>query len=226
MAASLDHSGVGPGYRQLTTPRSAGLAGVLFAITFGVSMVLLRTSMPEDPLSQPGLSGEAATRVRIALTLVPLAGIAFLWFLGVVRDRLGDVEDRFFSSVYVGSGLLFLAMVFVSMALAGGIVATADWDATQSGRPEIVAFGRSVMIQVANVYALRMAAVFMISLGTTWHRSGTAPRWLVIATYLIALCLLLITSLSLWIVLVFPAWVLVVSLYILTTVRRSEQQPL
>jgi hypothetical protein len=193
----------------------------VFAATFSVSLVLLRSSLPEDPLAQPEWSEGAATRLRIALSLMPIAGIAFLWFVGVVRDRLGDLEDRFFSSVYFGSGLLFLAMVFVSMALAGAIVATADWDASQSSRPEIVAFGRAVMLQVTNVYALRMAAVFMISLGTTWHRSGTAPRLLVITTFATAFCLLVVTSLSLWISLVFPAWVLLVSVYVLVTVRRA-----
>ena len=54
---------------------------------------------------------------------MPFAGIAFLWFIGVVRDRLGRLEDQFFSTVFFGSGLLFLAMVFVSMAIAGGMVA-------------------------------------------------------------------------------------------------------
>ena len=207
--------------RRLTTPRSAGLAGVVFAVLFGVSMVLVRTSMPTDPLVHPGWADGAPTRLKIALTLMPFAGIAFLWFVGVVRDRLGEAEDRFFSSVYFGSGLLFLAMVFVSMALAGAIVATTDWGIDQANRQEVVAFGRAVMLQVTNVYALRMAAVFMISLGTTWKRSGAAPRWLVLTTYVVALCLLFVTSLSLYVALVFPAWVLLVSLYILASVRRS-----
>ena len=216
-------SGAGPEGaqpRRLTTPRSAGLAGVVFAITFSASMVLLRTSMPADPLAQPVWGDGAVTRVKLALALVPFAGIAFLWFVGVVRDRMGEAEDRFFSSVYFGSGLLFLAMVFVSMAFAGAIVATTEWD-TAANREEVVAFGRAVMLQVTNVYALRMAAVFMISLGTTWHRSGAAPRWLVVTTYLVAVCLLVVTSLSLWVALVFPAWVLLVSVYVLVTVRRA-----
>ena len=55
---------------------------------------------------------------------MPFAGIAYLWFIGVVRDKLGDFEDRFFSSVFFGSSLLFLAMVFVSMAIVFGILTT------------------------------------------------------------------------------------------------------
>jgi hypothetical protein len=50
--------------------------------------------------------------VNFALTLVPFAGIAFLWFMGVVRSHLGRLEDQFFSTVFYGSGLLFLAMLF------------------------------------------------------------------------------------------------------------------
>lgn len=213
--------------RTLTTPRSAGLAGVVFAILFGLSMVLLRRSITEAPLAENGLSSVARTQLTIALTLMPIAGIAFLWFVGVVRDRLGDLEDRFFATVYLGSGLLFLAMMFVSMALAGAILTTTvDPEVTPSSPPEVVEFGRAVMLQVTNVYALRMAAVFMISLSTTWHRSGTAPRWLVISTYLVAASLLVVTSLSMWIALVFPGWVLLVSLYILVTARRSRPQAL
>lgn len=212
--------------RALTTPRSAGLAGVVFAVLFGVSMVLLRISITEDPLAEPGLSGSARTQLQAALTLMPIAGIAFLWFVGVVRDRLGDLEDRFFSTVYLGSGLLFLAMMFVSMALAGAILTTLDGGTNQSNPLDTVAFGRAVMLQVTNVYALRMAAVFMISLSTTWHRSGSAPRWLVISTYLIAFSLLVVTSLSMWVALIFPGWVLLVSVYVLVTARRSGPQAL
>ena len=62
--------------------------------------------------------------MSLALGLLPFAGIAFLRFIGVVRDRLGPLEDQFFATVFFGSGLLFLAMAFVSAALAGGILAT------------------------------------------------------------------------------------------------------
>jgi hypothetical protein len=206
--------------RTLTTPRSAGLAGVVFAVLFGLTMVLLRMSITEAPLTETGLSSVAKTQLTMALALMPIAGIAFLWFVGVVRDRLGDLEDRFFATVYLGSGLLFLAMMFVSMALAGAILTTMDSEV--SPPTEVVQFGQAVMLQVTNVYALRMAAVFMISLSTTWHRSGTAPRWLVISTYLIALSLLVVTSLSMWVAMIFPAWVLLVSLYVLLTAHRSE----
>jgi len=48
---------------------------------------------------------------RIALVgvdLAPFAGIAFLWFIAVVRNLIGDREDRFFATVFLDSGLLFV----------------------------------------------------------------------------------------------------------------------
>lgn len=151
---------------------------------------------------------------------MPFAGIAFLWFIGVVRDLLGEYEDRFFSTVFFGSGILFLAMVFVSCAVAGATLAAAKLSGNEKSLAEIVYFGRVVMLQVSNIYALRMAGVFMISLGTIWWRTGLMPRWLAILSYLVALTLLVVITLSLWLVLLFPAWVLVVSLYILGRNRR------
>jgi hypothetical protein len=202
-------------YRQLRTPRAAGIAGVVFSVSFGVSLVLLRTVLDPDPSTAIDWSGPAGTHVRLALTLMPFAGIAFLWFIGVVRDRLGELEDRFFSTVALGSGLLFLAMVFVSMAIAGGLFASARADLTLDAERGLTSFGRAMMLQISNVYALRMGAVFMLSLGTVWLRTGLMPRWLVATTYLLALGMLVIVNLSLWVTLLFPTWVLVVSIYVL-----------
>ena len=202
-------------YRRLRTPRAAGIAGVVFAMLFGASLVLLHTALDPDPFTAIDWAGPAGERVRLALTLMPFAGIAFLWFIGVVRDRLGAFEDRFFSTVALGSGLLFLAMVFVSMAIAGGLLASARADLTVDAEQGLTSFGRAMMLQISNVYALRMAGVFMLSLGTMWLRTGLMPRWLVSTTYLLALAMLVVVNLSLWVTLLFPTWVLVVSSYVL-----------
>ncbi len=197
--------------RRLTTPRAAAWAGVLFAILFGTSLVLIGTSIPADISVEPGWVATGSGRLRLATTLMPLSGIAFLWFIGVVRDRLGEFEDRFLSTVMIGSGLLFLAMVFVATAVAGGILLAAQGASDPTDMEAVARFGRAVLLQVSNVYALRMAGAFMISLATIWLRTGLAPRWLVLLTYALALTLLVVTTLKLWAALVFPGWVLVVS---------------
>ena len=203
--------------RRLTTPRSAALAGILFAILFSSSIVLLRIAFPADLRTNTDWMEIGARQIELALTLMPFAGITFLWFIGVVRDKLGEFEDKFFSSVFFGSSLLFLSMVFTSMAIAGGILSSVR----QGIQQDVIIFGRDVMLQINNVYAIRMAGVFMISLGTIWWRTGLMPRWLAISTLLIALTLLTVINLRLWIALIFPAWVFMISVYILVNRLRT-----
>ena len=162
-------------------------------------------------------------RISLALTLVPFAGIAFLWFIGVVRDRLGKHEDQFFSTVFFGSGLLFLAMTFASAAVAGGVLSTYAFLGDPSTGKSVLAFGRAVTQTILNVYAIRMAGVFMIILSTIWMRTRVMPRPFVFLTYGLALVMLLSINLSPWLILVFPAWVFVVSVYILFVSLRGEQ---
>ncbi|OBI76140.1 hypothetical protein A5663_03575 [Mycobacterium sp. E740] len=188
----------------MRTPRSAALAGVLFALLFGAVEILIRTA---------DLDGDR-TQMRVAAVLMPFAGIAFLWFIGVVRDGFGGFEDKFFSTVFVGSGLLFLALMFVASAV--GIAA-----GHSSG--EAAAFGHALATALSKTYALRMAAVFMISLATIWLKTGLMPRWLVIATYLAAVGLLVAAEVSMWLTLAFPLWVLVVSVLLLVASRSAAE---
>ena len=115
----------------------------------------------------------------LALNLLPFAGIAFLWFMGVLRDRIGVNEDRFFATVFLGSGLLFVAMVFTCAAVAGGLVLSFG-DGSNRPPAELWSFGRHVVLTLLGVYALRMAAVFTISTTTIASRLGLVPRWLVV----------------------------------------------
>ena len=176
---------------------------------------------PEEITTDTTWVASGADQIRWALGMMPFAGIAYLWFIGVARDRLGELEDRFFSSVFYGSSLLFLAMVFVSMALAGGVLVTYPMATGETPDYTAIVFGRAVMLQISNVYALRMAGVTMISLATIWIRTGLMPRWLTLLTYLLALALLVVVNFNVWITLIFPAWVTLVSLFILWTRLRQ-----
>lgn len=207
--------------RRLRTPRAAAIAGILFSLLLTVSVVLIRISIPEDPADGGGWLEEQGSTVALALSLAPFAGIAFLWFIGVVRDRIGYFEDRFFSSVFLGSGLLYLAMMFVSAGLAGSLLSTYAIMPDQLVENGIYTFGRAIMWRISNIYAIRMAGVFMISLGTISVRTDIMPRWLAFLTFGLALVLLLSISYSLWVALIFPAWVLIISVYILVSNLRS-----
>lgn len=211
--------------RSLTTPRAAAVAGILFAILYGASLLLIRLAIPADSAADTGAwLNNNARAVGLALNLVPYAGIAFLWFIGVIRDRLGDVEDRFFATVFLGSGLLFLALTFAGAALAGGLLtsyAVAPNTIIESG---VFTYGREVMFQIINVYAVRMAGVFMISLSTIWIRTGLMHRGWAFVTYALALVLLVSIGYSLWVSLIFPGWVFAVSGYYLLRNRGVQPQ--
>lgn len=199
-----------PAIRRLSTPRAAAAAGVLFAVLFGTALVLIRLALPEG--AEPGAQWlrTGSTNLKIAATIMPFAGIAFLWFMGVVRDGLGRYEDKFFSTVFLGSGLLFLAMMFVAAGVGAGLERS-----HAAGHPDVATFGQMVLLTVSKTYALRMAAVFMISLATIWLKTGLMPRWLVGVSYFAALGLLIASDITMWLVLAFPIWVLVVSLLLL-----------
>lgn len=213
-----------PHRRSLTTPRAAAVAGVLFAILYGASLLLIRLALPPGSLTPGGVwLGTNARAIDLALNLVPYAGIAFLWFIGVIRDRLGDVEDRFFATVFLGSGLLFLAMTFVGAALAGGLLSSYAAQPLAIVESGVFAYGREVMFHIINVYAIRMAGVFMISLGTIWIRTGLMHRGWAIMTYGSALLLLVSFGDSVWVSLIFPGWVFAVSGYYLLRNRGVQQ---
>jgi hypothetical protein len=210
--------------RKLRTPRAAALAGIVFSVLLIISLVLIRISVPER-LDDTGVwLGEHAGRIAFAIGVVPFAGIAFLWFLGVIRDRLGDYEDRFFSTVFFGSGLLFIAMTFVSAAVADSLMRIYAVDPELLIQTPIYSFNRVFMYLITNIYGLRMAGVFMMSLATIWVRTQVMPRLLVFLTYGLALVLLLGLNLSLWLSLIFPVWVLVISVAILIFNYRKNKE--
>ena len=211
------------GYRRLTTPRAAALAGVIFALLFGAVLVLIRTKMPEAPGSSVQWLASRRSGLTAATALMPFAGISFLWFIGVIRDALGSFEDRFFSTVFFGSGLLFLAMMFVSTSVLSGLLARTGAVGDVAAHTEIIDLGRVVILSASKAYATRMAAVFMASLATIWLRTGLMPRWLVGLSYLAAIALLIASDVSMWVTMAFPLWVLVVSGLILARAGLFEQ---
>jgi hypothetical protein len=209
---------------QLVTPRAAAIAGILFAVLFVTSYTLILRSTPEFNADTGAWLASQTGRVALAVSLLPFAGIAFLWFMAVVRDRLGHLEDQFFSTLFFGSGLLYLAMIFVAAALFGGLVHFGKEHPELLIDSGLYAATRSMIYQIIHEYAIRMAGMFMLVLGTIWFRTVIMPRWLVVLTYLSAFIMLFSISFSQWIMMVFPAWVFLTSIYILILNYRKTNQ--
>jgi hypothetical protein len=200
---------------RLRAPRAAAIAGILFAVLLMTSFVLLRRSVPADPLEAGVWLKTNADSVTMALNLLPFAGVAFLWFIGVLRDRLGEREDRFFATVFLGSGLLFLAMLFMSAAMVGGLIIAYTADPSRIVGSTTFTSARAIAYEIMNIYAIKMAGVFMIATSTLALRTRLFARWIAFLGYLFALLLLFSSRHIEGILLVFPLWVLLISLYIL-----------
>jgi len=140
----------------------------------------------------------------------------------VVRDRIGQREDRFFASVFLGSGLLFVAMLFAGAAFAGGLIADVAARSAVPG-PDTLAISRQITGLLLRVYAMRMAAVFTISTATITLRTKVIPRWIGMLGFAVAAVLLVSVGLTPWVELLFPAWILLLSIDILRTGLRSSR---
>jgi MFS family permease len=199
----------------LRTPRAAAFAGIIFSVLMFAVFGLMRLSVPSDPFERGAWLAGDTTYVTIAMNLVPFAGVAFLWFVGVLRDRLGEREDRFFATVFLGSAFLMLAMLFAAAAVVGAIIIAFH------AAPEVLIqsatfhFGRGLAYGMVNIYLAKTAAVFMITTSTIAVYTRLIHRWLAIGGYVIAGVILFGSGYFDGSLLVFPLWVLLVSASIL-----------
>ena len=211
---------------RATTPRAAAIAGILFSVLLITCLVLVRISVPSNPQDAGTWLAGGWKNVNLALNLIPFAGIAFLWFIGVVRDRLGEHEDRFFATVFLGSGLLFLALLFTSAAIAGGIINMYGLTPDAIIENGVYSFGRLISYGIMNVYAMKMAGVFMISTCTLSLRTGIFPRWMAFLGVALALFLIISLGYIYWAPVAFPLWVLMISVHILlANLRKPQNEP-
>jgi hypothetical protein len=198
-------------------PRAAAVAGVIFSVLMVTALMMVRVAIPTDPahpgtwLTDPVKRGA----VTFALNLVPFAGIAFLWFIAVIRNRLGKLEDQFFTTVIMGSGLLFVACLFGAATIAGALLQDVSIGSTNLVNSPTYYFARGAAYTFLNIFAIKMAAVFMFSTSTIVLRTNILARWVAYAGFACGLALLVIITRWRGIALLFPFWMLLVSLQIL-----------
>lgn len=213
--------------KALRTPRSAAIAGMVFAVFLATSIILIRLSIARNPADAAVwlAQGGRRTLALLAINLIPFAGIAFLWFMGVIRDRMGEREDKFFATIFLGSGLLFVALLFVSAAVAIGLIAMLKAAPLETAQSQIWTLGYHTTFALLNIFAIRMAAVFMLSTSTIALRASFINRWLSYLGIVIALILLVASDVVAYINLLMPLWVFLVSADVLIRSRRERREP-
>ncbi len=201
--------------RQLRAPWAASIAGLLFSFLFTAALVLVR--------SQADTAAEPTTAMVIGgLYLAPFAGIMFLWFVAVIRDQVGEREDRFFATVFFGSGVLFVALLFATAAVVSTPTTLVRFLGQDQLSAESASLLRALGYTLLFAFATRAAAVFMLATATIGIKSGVFPRWFALVGYLLAVVLLVAVSFYDWVILVLPGWVAVVSLFILRRERARR----
>ena len=211
---------------SLSPPRAAAVAGIIFSVLLVVALGIIRIAVPSDPARLgPWLIDPASRRViSFAIELIPFSGIAFLWFIGVLRNRLGSREDQFFATVFLGSGLMFLACLFGAGSIVGAFLEQMMSRNGTQPNMEIYEFVRRVSHAFVNIFAIKMAAVFMFSTSAIALRTTIFPRWIAFLGFACGLVLLLVIANWGWIALIFPMWTLVVSMEILFSDLRSRAE--
>jgi len=207
--------GIDPATESLKSPRAAAVAGILFSLLFLTALALLLQAGGIRSLDTTHRVIAQGWKVDVALNLVPLSGVAFLWFVGVLRDRLGNREDRLFATVFLGSGLMFVGMIFISAAAIGALQSA--YAAAPPGPEDAYSIRliRNLAYNIASIYGLKMAAVFMVTASTLILRTRFTARWTAFLGYASAAVILLASQMLDWTIFLFPCWVLAVSASIL-----------
>ena len=206
---------------ELRAPKSAAIAGILFALMLGTVIVMMSSAIPRDPVHAGTWITNSSNRssVAFAMNLIPFAGIAFLWFIGVIRNRLGDREDKFFATVFLGSGLLLVGILFTAAAVMASVLATYEQSPTIS--PDTLRIAEILASTLLVTFGARMAAVFTLSVTTVGQRTQLVPGWLSVMGVICAVSLVVTPPAPKLTQLAFPLWVLILSLNILVVSTRS-----
>lgn len=212
--------------RRWRSIEAAAVAGLLHStLSLVATFLMLDTVDPDDGdvvvadyLSEAGNQAQAIT----ALNLLALSSIAFVWFVAVIRRRVGDRENRFFGTVFFGSGLLLTASWLVAGVLfTTPAFAVRTFDVTPDAGT--VAMLESAGLSMASIVATRLEAVFVLSATTVGRLSKAFPAWLLWLRYGLGATLLLYPVPNALLTYLFPLWVLLVSLTLLVRKATIER---
>lgn len=211
-------AGIGSGTRLRSVEASA-VAGVLYSV-FTIAAIVALSRFPSLALSDEALTAwfddtEHQATLILGLNLAALSSVSFLWFVAVVRRRLGDREDRFFATVFRGS-----AIVYVSIWLTGAAVVAApavamtihdDGAISKEVATLDAGLGAALLLMVAP----RIQSVFLFSTSTLILRTGTLPKWVSYLGYLLGTILFVFPLVYEPLGIALPVWVFIVSVAIL-----------
>jgi hypothetical protein len=212
------------GSRPMRSVEAAAVAGVLYSVLTIAALVAL-SRFPSLALSDEAITAwfddtEHQATLILGLNLAALSSVAFLWFVAVIRRRLGDREDRFFATVFRGSAIVYVTLWLTgAAATAAPAVAMTTQDDGAMGR-ETATLASGFAAAILLVVVPRIQAVFVFSTSTLFLRTGALPKWVSYIGYLTGAVLFVFPLVFEPLGIALPVWVFVVSVVILV-IRRN-----
>jgi hypothetical protein len=202
------------------------LFGIVHAVLFVLAFLLMR-SAPGPKATDAEIidfysSDDKRRVILVALYIMPFAGIAFIWFIVSLRMWLSFSvrrENALLSNIQLVSGIVFLALFFASAAASSVLAASTEFSSASVDpvmAREFPEFGSALLF----VFGMRMAAMFVFTTTNIGKASGALPRWFAYVGYVVGAFLLLSATFSVVLALVFPIWVLTLSIFLLRLARR------
>ena len=211
---------------RLRSIEAAAIAGVICAVGWSIGLRGLLAAPSVDASDQeiiryyadppPGLY------TLVLLQFIVIGTIAFLWFIGVVRARLGEGEPKLFGTVFQGGAILMAGVVLAGTAAIAAPAVLAE----VGGRipdPGAASMTRALAVTLLSVFAPRVATLVVFSTAALGRATGALPRWLVWLSYAVGVFEFVNVTVAPTTVYVFPAWIALVSVVLL--IRRSTRSP-
>lgn len=211
---------------RLASVEAAAIAGILCAAGWLLGLGILLAS----PVAGAGdaeirrfYSGPDVGRdALVALQLIVFSTIAFMWFVGVVRSRLGEQEPRLVGTVFLGGAIILAGLMLVGAAVLAAPAALVEAGGTPD--PGAAAISRTIAVTVLSVFIPRVATLVMFSTAALARRARALPGWLIVLTYVVGIAEFVNVTVSTPAVFVFPAWVALVSVTLLIRPRPGAAQ--
>jgi len=205
-----------------------GAVGAVFSILFLISLWLLRTAPRPKDSDQEYLDfytgDDRRTIVLVGLYILPLSAVAFIWFTAALRQWVAHSTRRgsqMIGTVQLLSGIGFITLTLVSAGasiLPAAIVELTEENFDPDLARQFPLYGDALLL----VFGVRMAAMFVMTTTNISRHSGVMPRWFEIISFAIAAILFLSYSLSVWLVVIFPVWVLAFGALIILHAYRAD----
>jgi hypothetical protein len=209
--------------RRATSIEVAAIAGIVCAVCWSFSLRGLVDRPPIEATRQEiarfYAGPEATADIRLLLALLVVGTVAFLWFVGVIRSRLGAQESRLVGTVFLGGSILLTGLLLVACsALAAPSLLVEVGD--QVPDAGAAALFRSLAAVELSVFASRVATLVMFSTASLCLRTRALPKWLIVVTYVVGAGEFMNVTFATPSLYVFPAWIALVSIVLL--VRRPQ----